>query len=143
MRSRTSVSEPASRLDWRFIVLVWLLLGTAVTPSSARTLTIEIGLANSRVPPTFSLKMAGRDARPIHISVFNIEQRKAECEMALPPTELRSPAVGSWTYGQSIAGFSRVGCDPLGPGKYLLDVFGGGGVGHVKFAVSDGAARIN
>ena len=126
-----------ARLRCWLIMPVWFLLGTAATPSSARTLTIEISLANSRLPPTFSLNMAGGDARPIHVLVFNIEKRKPECEMALP-TELRPPAVASWTYGQSLAGFSRVGCQPLGPGRYLLEVFGGGGVGYIKFRYRTG-----
>jgi len=136
MRWRMSLSETAGSLNWRLIVPVWFLLGTAVTPSPATTLTIEISLTNTRLPPTFSLKMAGRAARPIHVSVFNIEKREAECEMNLP-TELRPPAVTSWVYGRSLAGFTRVGCQPLGPGKYLLEVFGGGGVGYIKFAISN------
>ena len=56
-----------ARLRCWLIMPVWFLLGTAATPSSARTLTIEISLANSRLPPTFSLNMAGGDARPIHV----------------------------------------------------------------------------
>lgn len=117
-----------------------LFAAAAVTPRAApgTTLRVEVTLVSRRLPPAFSLTVGGEPARLTYVEVLDLDRRRQVCKMILAPESLVYP-VPRWTYGESIWGFSRVGCGPLSPGKYTLTVHAEGGVGYRDFEVTRSA----